>query len=50
MSAKRDQIFGMEPWMFWLLLASFIFAVCGPEIAMAIRIESQPLAAHEGKK
>ncbi len=33
----RPLILGMEPWMFWLLLAVVIFAVCGPEIACLIR-------------
>lgn len=33
----RPLICGMEPWMFWLLLAVSVFAVIGPELAWFIR-------------
>jgi len=33
----KPLILGMEPWMFWLLLAVSIFAIIGPELAWLIR-------------
>lgn len=33
----RPLIFGMEPWMFWSLLATVLFALFAPFLAMLFR-------------
>lgn len=34
---RRALILGMEPWMFWTLLAVSLFALVGPELVWLFR-------------